>query len=189
MCLSLCELIRVYMLKQSKSERLLSALTHQATTACNVGALPSNNGVNVQRVNFNYLGATALERLGRFYNVPEAHYGCPLDELAYAVATAFMREVPSPALAPLICIQVLVALFSGLLCCRRQAIACPTQSFRAFVFTAQQRCCGGNLQVCGWLQRDADERKVAMKLAKMVEGRRLQAELDWQSDPGASGGQ
>ena len=43
--------------------------------------------------------------------------------------------------------------------------------------------------MCGWLQRDADERKVAMKLAKMVEGRRLQAELDWQSDPGASGGQ
>ena len=54
----------------------------------------------MQRVNFNYLGATALERLGRFYNVPEAHHGCPLDELAYAVATAFMREVPFCALAP-----------------------------------------------------------------------------------------
>ena len=107
----------MYMLKRSKSERLLSALTHRATTACNVGALPSNNGVNVQRVNFNYLGATALERLGRFYNVPEAHYGCPLDELAYAVATAFMREVPFLALASLICKQVFVALFSGLLCC------------------------------------------------------------------------
>lgn len=35
------------------------------------------------------------------------------------------------------------------------------------------------------MQRDADERKVAMKLAKLVEGRRMQAEL-WQSDQGGS---
>lgn len=38
--------------------------------------------------------------------------------------------------------------------------------------------------VCG-VQRDADERKVAMKLAKLVEGRRLQAEMEWESDQGA----
>ena len=49
--------------------------------------------VHVQRVNFSGLDAGALKRLGRFYNVPEAHYGCSLDELAYAVATAFVREV------------------------------------------------------------------------------------------------
>ena len=36
------------------------------------------------------------------------------------------------------------------------------------------------------MQRDADERKVAMKLAKLVEGRRMQAELVWQSDQGGS---
>ena len=70
----------------------------------------------MQRVNFNYLGATALERLGRFYNVPEAHYGCPLDELAYAVATAFMREVPSSAPRPIICKVIVTVLLSASFC-------------------------------------------------------------------------
>ena len=102
----LSEPTHMYLLKRSKSEGLLLAFKHRAITACSVGALPSDTGVNVQRVNFNYLGATALERLGRFYNVPEAHYGCPLDELAYAVATAFMREVPFSALGPSICKRI-----------------------------------------------------------------------------------
>ena len=47
----------------------------------------------MQRVNFNCLNAGALKRLGQFYNVPEVQYGCSLDELAYAVAGAFTREV------------------------------------------------------------------------------------------------
>ena len=51
----------------------------------------------LQRVNFSYLEPAALKRLGQFYNVPEAQYGCSLDELAYAVASAFMREVQPSA--------------------------------------------------------------------------------------------
>ena len=52
-------------------------------------------------MNFSYLDAAALKRLGRFYNVPEAQYGCSVDELAYAVASAFMREVGfSTSLSP-----------------------------------------------------------------------------------------
>ncbi len=41
-------------------------------------------------------------------------------------------------------------------------------------------------EVLNGVQSDLDERKVAMKLAKLVEGRRMQAELVWQSDQGGS---
>ena len=54
--------------------------------------------MHVQRVNFSYLDAGALKRLGRFYNVPEASHGCSLDELAYAVASAFTQDVCLSAL-------------------------------------------------------------------------------------------
>ena len=41
-------------------------------------------------------------------------------------------------------------------------------------------------EVLTGMQSDLDERKVAMKLAKLVEGRRMQAELVWHSDQGGS---
>ena len=68
----------------------------------------------MQRVNFSYLDAAALKRLGRFYNVPEAEaqYGCSLDELAYAVASAFTREVMLFAKMP--CVYVDFSAWSGM---------------------------------------------------------------------------
>ena len=68
----------------------------------------------MQRVNFSYLDAAALKRLGRFYNVPEAEaqYGCSLDELAYAVACAFTREVMLFAEIP--CVYVYFSTLSGM---------------------------------------------------------------------------
>ena len=65
-------------------------------------------------MNFSYLDAAALKRLGRFYNVPEAEaqYGCSLDELAYAVACAFTREVM--LFAKILCVYVDFSTLPGL---------------------------------------------------------------------------
>lgn len=67
------------------------------SSAAPQGCHHTDDAIYLQRVNFSYLEPAALKRLGQFYNVPEAQYGCSLDELAYAVASAFMREVQPSA--------------------------------------------------------------------------------------------
>ena len=70
----------------------VQVLEHMQAASC-AHSVHLTRVVHVQRVNFSYLDAGALKRLGQFYNVPEANYGCSLDELAYAVASAFTQDV------------------------------------------------------------------------------------------------